>query len=61
MSYQVARMRKIAAIVKARGITVTEVSGWTPGAGRRRGIAPVTGAVGPRTWYTLWDRPRPGG
>ena len=28
---------------------------------RRRGIAPVTGAVGPRTWYALWDRPRPGG
>jgi N-acetyl-anhydromuramyl-L-alanine amidase AmpD len=29
MSYQVARMRRIAAILKARGITVTEVSGWT--------------------------------
>jgi N-acetyl-anhydromuramyl-L-alanine amidase AmpD len=27
---------------------------------RRRGIAPVTGAVGPRTWYALWDRPRTG-
>lgn len=24
---------------------------------RRRQIAPVTGAVGPRTWYALWDRP----
>ena len=29
MSHQVARMRRIAAILKASGITVTEVSGWT--------------------------------
>jgi hypothetical protein len=25
---------------------------------RRRQITPVTGAVGPRTWYALWDKPR---
>jgi Putative peptidoglycan binding domain len=25
---------------------------------RKRGIAPVTGAVGPRTWYALFDKPR---
>jgi hypothetical protein len=24
---------------------------------RKRQIAPVTGAVGPRTWYALWDKP----
>jgi len=24
---------------------------------RRRQLAPVTGAVGPRTWYALWDKP----
>jgi Putative peptidoglycan binding domain/N-acetylmuramoyl-L-alanine amidase len=29
MSYQVAGMRKVAAILKAKGISVTEVSGWT--------------------------------
>jgi len=29
MSYQVAGMRKVAAILKASGISVTEVSGWT--------------------------------
>jgi peptidoglycan hydrolase-like protein with peptidoglycan-binding domain len=25
---------------------------------RRRGLSPVTGAVGPRTWYALFDKPR---
>lgn len=25
---------------------------------RKRQIAPVTGAVGPRTWYAIWDKPR---
>lgn len=29
MSYQVSGMRKVAAILKAKGIRVTEVSGWT--------------------------------
>jgi peptidoglycan hydrolase-like protein with peptidoglycan-binding domain len=25
---------------------------------RRRGLSPVSGAVGPRTWYALFDKPR---
>lgn len=25
---------------------------------RKRGLAPVTGAVGPRTWYALFDKPK---
>jgi peptidoglycan hydrolase-like protein with peptidoglycan-binding domain len=24
---------------------------------KRRGLSPVTGAVGPRTWYALFDKP----